>query len=355
MQPIDGVASPLARRLRSLREGHWPGRPVTQRQLASAFGVSVPSISSWEHDTVPPTERLDAYARFFATQRPVDGATPRLPGEHELTAVEQAQRDSLRRELTELRDAVRAGRGTGDSPVSGGSWHFPDGMPVTIVCAQFPDELRSGIPYVDPSDPNHSELSTFADLDALFELYGHIRAANPTSPVTLRGATALTPDDYTTHLVVLGGVDWNLATRNLLRHLDIPVTQVSDESDPDAAHFAVTNGGQAKRFAPQMLAESCRKVLVEDVAHFFRGTSPYNRKRTVTLCNGMFARGTLGVVRTLTDPRFRDRNEEYLATRFREDKDYSILTRVLINDGAVVTPDWTLARNRLHEWPGTST
>ena len=70
----------LAQRLRDLRT-QWPGIVVTQRQLADALGVSVPLISSWESTASPalPSEGwLQAYARFFATHRSVEGEKPRL-------------------------------------------------------------------------------------------------------------------------------------------------------------------------------------------------------------------------------------------------------------------------------------
>ena len=66
----------LARRLRSLRERHWPARKITQPELARALGgLSVPLISSWEtqnNPTIPPLTRLDAYATFFATARSLE-------------------------------------------------------------------------------------------------------------------------------------------------------------------------------------------------------------------------------------------------------------------------------------------
>jgi hypothetical protein len=85
--------------------------------------------------------------------------------------------------------------------------------------------MLAGMPYADPDNPDYTELYTFSDLDALFELAAQVKAVNPTTDVHLRSAAALSPDDYTTDLVVLGGVDWNVATRDLLRHLDVPIAQ----------------------------------------------------------------------------------------------------------------------------------
>ena len=89
---------------------------------------------------------------------------------------------------------------------------------------------------------------------------------------------------------------------------------------------------------------------MEDVALFARAINPFNRKRTVTICNGMYGSGTYGAVRALTDERFRDRNAEYVHDRFAASESYSILTRVKVLDGVALTPDWTIPENRLYEW-----
>jgi len=118
-------------------------------------------------------------------------------------------------------------------------------------------------------------------------------------------------------------------------------------TDEDPAYFSTA---ESEQFKPAL--DEANGTLLEDVAHFFRGNNPYNARRTVTLCNGMYGRGTYGAVRSLTDAKFRDRNEGYLRERFQGAPSFSILMRVRTNpNGAVVTPDWTLAEDRLHEWP----
>ena len=84
------------------------------------------------------------------------------------------------------------------------------------------------MPYTDPLDPDFIELYRYSDLDSLLELFGHLRATNPTSRVGFRAADRLSEDDYTGHLVSLGGVDWNDATESVLDRLQLPVRQVSD-------------------------------------------------------------------------------------------------------------------------------
>ncbi|GAB3005572.1 XRE family transcriptional regulator [Saccharothrix stipae] len=351
----------LAHRLRALREEQWPDVTITQSDLAYAFSAekpaSVPLLSSWEsrsNPKTPPVPRLAAYATFFATRRSVATRPYRLIPVDELTPDELRRRDELLRELTDLRAATRRENATTEveDVADRGFWYFDDRHVITIVVAQLPADMRARMPYCDPTQPDYVELYTYADLDALIELHGHIRALNPRSQVNFRIASDLVPDDYTTHLVLLGGVDWNLVTRELLDRVDLPVTQVARHDESEAGGFVVrSTGGEERLYAPKLGRQNGHEVLLEDVAHFFRGTNPFNHKRTVTICNGQYGRGTLGVVRALTDGRFRDRNAAYLDQRFPGLASYSVLTRVMVVNGQVVTPDWNLPEYRLFEWP----
>jgi hypothetical protein len=353
----------LARRLRSLREERWPNVKITQPQLARGLGgerpLSVPLISSWESPSnpkIPPIPRLEAYSTFFATERSVAENPPRMLNSAEMNEPERRARDELLRELMSLRrEAMRAT----DTPTpnvefeafSSGPWRFDDGKPITIVCAPLPPDMLANMPYTDRDDPDFVELYTYADLDSLFELHGHLRAANPMSEVTYRTAQRLQPDDYTTHLVSLGGVDWNQATRSLLNQLQLPVRQVARDSDSaEEPYFAVEEKGQISKHQPLVENVQGKKILREDVALFARAVNPYNRVRTVTICNGMYSSGSYGAVRALTDARFRDRNAAYLQDRFADSESFCILSRVLVESGPALTPDWTVAENRLFEW-----
>jgi hypothetical protein len=352
----------LARYLRLLREERWPTVKITQPQLAQALGgdraLSVPLISSWESATnpkIPPIPRLEAYATFFATRRSIAKDPPRMLNSAELTEPEQQARDEILRELMSLRrTAMRAT----DTPtpsedseaLSIGPWRFDDGKPITIVCAQLPPDFLERMPYTDRNDPDFVELYTYADLDSLFELHGHLRAANPTSLVRYRTAQRLQPDDYTTHLVSLGGVDWNQATNSILDQLQLPVRQVANWTSADDAFFEVEKDGQTVQYRPRLDTVEDKKILREDVALFARAVNPYNRVRTVSICNGMYSPGSYGVVRALTDTRFRDRNAAYLRDRFGDSETFCILSSVKIQPGAALTPDWTVAENRLFEW-----
>jgi transcriptional regulator with XRE-family HTH domain len=350
----------LARRLRALREDHFPGKKVTQQQLARALGgVSVPLISSWESQTsprTPPLARLEAYSALFATARAFDAVPNGEVIAASLTDEERAAMSELRRELMQLRSAaMRASAADPDPEVtevslSKGPWYLPEGKIVTIVCARLPQRMIDRIPYGDEEDPDHIELLTYSELDSLFELHGHLRAANPAKDVYIRQSRRLASDDLTSHVAMLGGVDWNELTKTTLERLELPVRQVADWSTDDGQFFEVDDGGVVKQFRPNLEQAGGKTILHEDIALFVGAVSPFNRERRVTICSGMYGRGTLGVVRAFTDANFRDRNAEYVASRFGDCECYCILSRVPVIHGRTLTPDWSTGEHILFEW-----
>jgi len=375
----------LSRRLRALREEHWRDRRITQHQLAQALGgakpLAVPLISGWESATnpkVPAMRWIEQYAAVFATTRSFEGPLPHLIAAAEMTSEERRGMDELRQELTQLRnDAMRAqyevgspsgpaarsfsgsgtavaGEGQMTRSIQSGPWRFGEGQVITLVCAQLPPELRAKQIYADPDDPDYIALYTYTDLDALVELYGHLRAANPLSRVDIRLAHELTPDVYSSHLVSLGGIDWNMTTRSVLRDLRLPVRQVANWGgvEDDDVYFEVEDEDRRKSQHRPIFEKSPdgRNILLYDVALFARAVNPFNRERTVTICNGMYGRGTYGVVRAPTDPRFRVRNTQYLSERFGGSESYCVLTRIPVVDSATLTPDWMSPDSRLFEW-----
>ncbi|UJW30568.1 helix-turn-helix transcriptional regulator [Saccharothrix sp. AJ9571] len=351
MNPAEG--QPLARRLRELREGGaWPGRHITQADLAAALGASVPSISSWENGQAkPPVRRLEAYATFFATERSVAETPYRRFTHAQLTDEERTHQAKLLRELKSLREDSPTAASAVTNRYEQNPWHFTPRQDITIVGSELPERLKRQMPLADPDGPDFVEMYKYADLDALLELHGHVRAANPDSEVHLRTPAELVTDDYTSHLILLGGVDWNFVTRDLLERAELPVRQLARPEDNDISSFEIGGGGRIETFKPKVRKDGNRLLLLEDVALFYRALNPFNPKRTVTICNGAFGRGTYGVVRALTDARFRDRNAAYLRSRFSGLNEFGIISRIQIVNGLVVTPDWTWAQSRLHEWP----
>ncbi|TMR08603.1 XRE family transcriptional regulator [Nonomuraea turkmeniaca] len=365
MSGDDFAGTALARRLRELRLSRWLDVRVTQTQLSEALEISVPLISSWESTLagkIPPLHRLENYSRFFATKRSVAYDRARLLDESELSPDERDEHKKLFAELTRLRQqALRhqsVGEATEPSPAESarrrGPWHFPKGEPITIICSQIPEEDRARIPRADPANVDYIESYRYSDLDSIFELWGCLWRTNPDSQVTLRTTEDLKNDDLTTHVVLVGGVDYNAITAYALEQIELPVRQVADWDSEKGPYFEVKEDGDTQRHYPHTEGADDSLRLLEDVAFFYRGVNPFNVERTLTICNGMYARGVYGAVRALTDTRFHDRNAGYLESRFGDAESYSILMRVGIQGRLVVTPDWNKAAARLHEWPGST-
>jgi hypothetical protein len=349
MTPSSPAPQQLAQRLRDLRENQWPER-LTQAALADAFGdVAAATVSSWENTTapkLPPPERLKAYAQFFATHRSIEGETAALLPVDTFSEEEQAARKALENELLTLRDEAKNPIRQAEVTVRR-SWHFPDTGPLTIVCAQLRADLAGA--FADPADPNYTELQSFADLDALVELFGHARAENPHMQVHFRAAPNVVADDLSGHLVLLGGVVWNKVTQRLSEMMPVfPVRQIEDSAVKTGEIFTVDDG--KRRFLPQW-RDDAHKILAEDVGLLVRAPNPLNSGRALVICNGIHSRGVLGAVRSLTDARLRESNERYIAENFADLDSYAILMRVPVIEGQTLTPDFYAAGSVLYQWP----
>jgi len=352
MQPAPPAALQLAQRLRMLRQQHWPDARLTQDKLAMAFSaeenLAAATVSSWESlssPKLPPRHRLMAYARFFATQRSVE-TDPKLLPLSEFTQDEQAAYRQLETELLSLRNAA-SGEPPEDEISFSRSWHFADLGEVTVVCAQLPsDQTR---PQGEPSNPNYSELQTYADLDALMELHGHIRAENPMMTVRYRTGPEVRPDDLTGHLVLLGGVVWNEITGRLSEMARLPVTQAAHPRLKSGEIFIVDVNGEERQFWPKWLGGD-DGLLAEDIGLLARVPNPLNSSRTLTICNGIHSRGVYGAVRSLTDAQLRDANERYISANFGNSKSFLIIMSVMIIRNKAMTPDFSSPGTVLYQW-----
>ena len=325
---------------------------LTQAALAKALGgegtLSVATVSSWESPTspkLPPRHWMLTYARFFATRRSVE-AEPRLLSIENLTAKEQARYRELETELLGLRDAVRK-PSAGEAITTRRSWHFPDNGPATLVCAQLPEDEMGSL--ANPAHPNYAELLSFADLDAMVELHGHIRAENPMMDVFYKAAPKVEPDDLSGHVILLGGVAWNDITERLSELTELPVKQVDDPTLKTGDIFVAQKDGKDQRFLPRWADVDCT-TLVQDVGFLARVPNPLNSSRTLTICNGIHSLGVLGAVRSLTDARLREFNEQYISAEFTNAKSFAILMRVQVIKGKAMTPDLNTSGNVLYQW-----
>jgi hypothetical protein len=343
----------LAQRLRDLREKQWPEAQLTQVMLAKAFGaeegLSPATVSTWESSTtpkLPPRNRLLAYARFFATRRSVEGGPPRLLLLADFTEDEQAAYEALEAELLTLHDAARGPSAKNDVAVTR-SWHFSDSGPVTLICAKLPKAETGSL--ADPADPNYTELLSYADLDALVELHGHIRSENSAMDVFFKLSSRFDPDHLSGHLVLLGGIGWNEITEQLSEMTPLPIRQVNDPEVMTGEPFVVEHDGKERKFLPKWAGDS--NTLIQDVGLIARTPNPLNSNRSLTICNGIHSRGVLGAVRTLTDARLRDSNERYIAENFADPSYFAILMRVAVIGGKTMTPDFHAPKCVLYQWP----
>jgi hypothetical protein len=343
----------LAQRLRDLREKHWPDVQLTQAVLATALGaeegLSPATVSTWESPTspkLPPRNRILAYARFFATRRSIDGATPRLIPPDDLSDDERDDYLALESELLALHEAARKPSARDEVAVTR-SWHFADSGPVTVICAKLPKTETGSL--ANPADPNYTELLSYADLDALVELHGHIRAENSTMDVFFRLSSRFDPDHLSGHLVLLGGIGWNEITEQLSEMTPLPIRQVSDPAVETGEIFVVERDGKERRFLPKWA--DAGRTLVQDVGLIARTPNPLNSNRSLTICNGVHSRGVLGAVRTLTDARLRDSNEKYIVENFSDPSYFAILMRVAVIGGKTMTPDFRAPNCVLYTWP----
>lgn len=351
MQPAPPAALLLASRLRQLR-AQTPR--LTQKKLADAFSaeesLSSATVSSWESHTspkLPPEHRIHAYARFFATPRSTLSKQPKLFSVSELNQDEQKTYEKLDAELLRLRNAASGGS-SGEEPIYTRSWLFRDGGLITIVCAQLPNEVIGK--FGDPDNPNYTELQTYADIDALVELFGHIRSENPTATVHFKIPRDMKPDDFTGHLVLLGGVAWNNIAARLSEMAKLPIRQVDDPLLKSGEIFVADIDGQESPFWPKWADEDDKKELIEDVGFFARVPNPLNASSTLTICSGIHSRGVYGAVRTLTDLKMRERNEKYISTNFVGVRSFAILMSVKVIRNEATTPDFNTPDVVLYKW-----
>jgi hypothetical protein len=337
----------LARTLRDLRESEWPDVELTQAQLAKALSadsrVASATLSSWESLTNPKTptaSRLTSYARFFATRRSVEGKEPRLLAEKELNADEVERFRELEAELLGL---LRA-----DTELLRGTFAFDEG-PVTIICPEVPEAERGAM--AKPTNPNFNKLQRLADLDALLEIWGHVRAENPQLGVRYRRPSEVVADDLSGHVILIGGIGWNKVTRRFQTAISqMPITQVEVPELDTGEIFTVKDDDGARSFFPEWDdPEDENRELIEDVGHIARLTNPFQSSRTLTICNGIHSRGVLGAVRCLTDASVRDSNERFLAERFPGGR-FALLVRVPVVSNETLSPDLQNPNTRLYEW-----
>jgi transcriptional regulator with XRE-family HTH domain len=338
-------AARLARALRELRESSWPDQELTQAQLAKALSadgrVAPATLSSWESTTTPKTPsaaRITSYARFFCTARSLEGE-PHLIPEDQLAPAELDHYRELESDLLELFHPE-------DRKVQR-TFQFEAG-PVIVICPTAPTDLQG--PRGDIQDPNFTKMRQYGDLDALIEIYGHLRAENPTLDVFHRLTSDVVSDDFSSHVILLGGIGWNKVTRRFQKAIDqVPITQTAVDDLETGEVFRVDDGGKPNFFYPEYEDLGDGKELIVDVGYVARLRNPFKVNRTLTICNGIHSRGVFGAVRCLTDASVREENEKYLADRF-PDGEFAMVVRVPVVTNETLSPDLQNPDALLYEW-----
>jgi hypothetical protein len=337
----------LAHALRGLRESTWPEHVLTQVQLAEVFSsegkkVAPATLSSWESTTnpkMPSAARISAYARFFCTERSVEAPIPKLISKDQLTVDELDKFSRLESRLLDLYHAkVRKAQRI---------FQF-DAGPVIVICPEAPLEEQG--PLASVENLNFTKMQRYSDLDALMELYGHLRAENPALDVFHGLATEVARDDLLRHVILLGGIGWNEITRRFQSAIrQVPIKQVADPDFEGGDIFVVETSEGKQSFYPKYEDFGDGEELVADVGYIARLRNPFKVSRTLTICNGIFSRGVFGAVRCLTDVSVRDENEKYLTDRFPSDE-FAILLQVPVAANETLSPDLQNPEARLYEW-----
>jgi hypothetical protein len=295
-------------------------------------------ISDQSQDTVRSKNQCICPLLLHATI--IRWRTHLLP-ESELTPVELDRFREIESELLELFHP--------ENRKARHSFRF-DAGPIIVICPTAPADVQG--PLGDVQDPNFTRLRQHGDLDALIELYGHLRAENPTLDVFHRLASDVVSDDLSRHVILLGGIGWNELTRRFQSAISqVPITQtaVDDLKGGDIFRVETPDGAKPKLFYPEYEDLGDGKELIADVGYLARLRNPFKINRTLTICNGIFSRGVFGAVRSLTDANVREENERYLADRFG-DADFAMLLRVPVVTNETLSPDLQNPAARLYEW-----
>jgi transcriptional regulator with XRE-family HTH domain len=341
----------LAERLRDLREQEH----LTQKQLARVLGgsgaLSIATVSLWEKPgsgRLPPPPRLAAYARLFCTSRSFASGTPRLLRDEDLTEQERERDAELHAELLELRERAQS---TGGSPASGDKpsdeqhssiWHFPDGDAVSIVCADAPNPP----PWADPSHPNYTRHARHADLDALIEVFGQVRAENPESLIRILAPGELSQDFTLNHLIIVGGAAWREVhgtTPWFAQGVHLPAVEETGET-----YILKCSVGEEERQFESLYDDN--GVLEKDVGVLARADHPIISNKTVTVLSGITSRGVHGAALGFIKPYIREDNENFLKDTFGNCDAFCIVMRITVSNSAALPPNLRGDDVCLYEW-----
>jgi transcriptional regulator with XRE-family HTH domain len=336
----------LAERLRDLREGE----NLTQKQLANVLGgpdpLSIASVSLWEKagsDRLPPPPRLAAYARLFCTGRSFASDPPRLLDSDDLTEQERERETELYEELIILRERAQSTNVPVEAKETRSAlWHFSDSIAVSIVCS----DAKESPPYSQPSHLNYSRYARYADLDALLEVFGRVKADNPARMIRILPTERLAQDFALNHLIIIGGAASDAASL-FAQEIPLPAAEIIPGTDPATHLFRCSVGEQTREFTSSRDDEG---NLVQDVGLIARGPHPIIPGGTVTLLSGITSRGVHGAALCFIDSHVRDTNERYLENAFGNVDSFCILMNIPVHRNIALPPNLWRENTCLYEW-----
>jgi transcriptional regulator with XRE-family HTH domain len=336
----------LAERLRDLRERER----LTQKQLARILGgsdaLSIATISLWEKpgsDRLPPPQRLEAYSRLFCTGRSFDGDRPRLLSSNDLTEQERERATELYDELIALRERAQSTNIPAPARSQRSAiWHFPDPIAVSIVCSDAVDPP----PYSEAAHLNYSRYARYADLDALVEVFGQVKADNPERMIRILPTVRLAQDFALNHLILIGGAASDAASL-FAQNIPVPTAEAIPGTEPVTHLFKCTVGEETREFKSTRDEEG---TFTQDIGLIARSPHPIIPGGTVTLLSGITSRGVHGAALCFIDSHLRDTNYRYLESSFGNVDSFCILMNIPIQNGMALPPNLWRENTRLYEW-----
>lgn len=336
----------LAERLRDLREREH----LTQKQLARVLGggeaLSIATISLWEKPNsgrLPPAPRLEAYSRLFCTNRSFEGDRTRLLRSSELTEQERARATELYDELVALRERAQSTNNSAPARLQRSAiWHFPDPIAVSIVCS----DAVEPPPYAQHGHLNYSRYAKYADLDALVEVFGQVKADNPERMIRILPTARLAQDFALNHLILIGGAASDAASL-FAQDIPLPTPEEIPGTNPVTHLFKCTVGEETRKFKSTWDEEG---TLVQDVGLIARSPHPIIPGGTVTLLSGITSRGVHGAALCFIDSHLRDTNERYLESAFGNVESFCILMNIPVQNDVALPPNLWRENSSLYEW-----
>jgi hypothetical protein len=279
----------------------------------------------------------------FCTSRSFDGDRPRLLRSDELTEQERERATELYDELIALRERAQSTNVPALAKAQRSAiWHFPDPIAVSIVCSDAVDPP----PYAQHGHLNYSRYAKYADLDAMVEVFGQVKADNPERMIRILPTVALGQDFALNHLIIIGGAASGAASL-FAQDIPLPTPEEIPGTDPVTHLFECTLGEETRKFRSAWDEEG---ALVQDVGLIARSPHPIIPGGTVTLLSGITSRGVHGTALCFIDSHVRDTNEGYLQSAFGNVESFCILMNIPVQNDVALPPNLWRENTSLYEW-----